>query len=375
MEVSKLYNLTDEIVRKEGESEIDTLFGQILTSLTTLKSNPNNPTILETYEKNKTSLITKLRESELNELTPSNLKIAHNIGAVAYIGNTLADNIENLLSINSFNITAVVTEFQKLQTEREEYFSNLTTLNDIFKSFKIKMHWWNDSDSYEIGIMVPTGITNDHRIPKVTKHLNKWNQIIKDFNEVTGSHTDDIKIAFQDIGTLEYFFQSPELTATAIVTGIERLAALYKKILEIRKLRQDLKKLDFPKKEQATIAKHESDVSEKEIKQITNDIFSEHGKKKFEGTRRNELKNAVTLHLKWIAKQIDKGEIIEVNTPGLNEPEQKDKSDEDFKKIKNKYEVDKAKIDLLKSKANLFKEITGTAKNVFKFLKSPDEEE
>lgn len=375
MEITKLYNLTDEIVLNEGTAKFDESFNKIVNSLNTLKSNPNNPTVLEQFQKDKDLLIKSLRNSSLNVLTPSNLKIAQEIGADKYFGVTLAESIDNVLSINNFNISAVVTEFNKLKTEREKYISNLKSLNDIFKSFGLDMHWWSDKSKFEIGLLIPSGLTDDNEIPKVTKHLNKWNQIIKDFNEITGHDSQDTKIVFQDIGSLEYFFQSPELTATAIITGIERLAALYKKILEIRKIRQDLKKYDFPKKDQNAAAKHESEVSEKEIKSITDDIFKNHGRKRFEGARRNELKNALNLHLKWIAKQIDKGEIVEINTPEIVEPEQNELSDEDFLKEKEKYEIDKARIDLLKSKANLFTEITGTAKEVFKYLKSPDEEE
>jgi len=375
MEATKLYNLTDEIVRCEGTTKFDESFQMIMKSLESLRSNPNNSNVLEQFRKDKELLIKNLNDSNLNNLTPSNLRIAQEIGAVKYFGVTLAESIDKVLSINNFNMSAVVAEFNKLKTERDKYFSSLKSLNDIFESFDLDMHWWSDKSKFEIGLLIPSGITEDNTVPRVTKHLNKWNQIIKDFNEITGHGSEDTKIVFQDIGSLEYFFQSPELTATAIVTGIERLTTLYKRILEIRKIRQDLKKYDFPEKDQNAAAKHEAEVSEKEIKSITEEIFKEHGQKRFEGTRRNELKNALSLHLKWIAKQIDKGEIVEINTPEIKEPEQNEMSEDDFAKAKEKYESDKARIDLLRSKANLFTEITGATKAVFKYLDSPDEEE
>jgi len=375
MEVTKLYNITDEIVRSEGTAKFDQLFKKIVSSLNTLKSNPNNPTVLKQFEDNREILLQNLRSSKLNRLTPSNIKITKEIGADKYFGSILAENIENILSINNFNISAVATEFNKLKTERDNYISNLKSLNEIFDSFNLDMHWWSDKHKFEIGLLIPSKITSENEIPKVAKHLNKWNQIIKDVNEITGKDSSDIKIAFQDIGSLEYFFQSPEITATAIITGVERLTALYKKILEIRKIRNDLKKYDFPKKDQNAAMKHESDVSEKEIKSITEDLFKEYGKKRFEGNRRNEMKNALSLHLRWIAKQIDEGEIIEVNTPEIKAPKQNEKSDDIYAQEIEQYEIDKARIDLLKSKANLFSEITGATKKVFKYLQSPDEEE
>ena len=375
MEVTKLYNITDEIVRREGTSKFDDLFSKIITSLNTLQSNPNNPAVLEQFHKDKGSLLKNLRESDLNNMTPSCVKIAQEIGAEIYYGVTMADTIESVLSINNFNISAVVTEFNSLKTERDKYFENLKSLNSIFESFDLEMHWWSDMSKYEVGILMPKTLTDGNEVPKVTKHLNKWNQIIKDINEITGNESRDVTIAFQDIGSLEYFFQSPELTATALITGVERIAALYKKILEIRKIRQDLKKYDFPKKDQEAAASHESEVSEKEITSITEEIISEYGKKRFEGGRRNELKNALNLHLIWIARQIDKGEVVEIITPEVSPPQQKDLSDEEFSKLKIKYDSDKAKVELFKSKANIFSEISGSKNDVFRYLKSPDDEE
>jgi len=374
MEVSKLHNLTYDINRYEGDNSFVKELNLLYSSFNQLRSNPNNQ-VRTTYNNARKEVIEKLRLSAINNITPSYKKILEDIGGNKYVGDEFANAIESALKIEDFNIANASQNLKKLIDDRNKFFNTIRSLNLNLGELGVSFHFWG-YEKYELGILVPKNITNHHRVPDVTKHLNKWNKILKDINEITGQGADDINISFQDVGTLHYFFDCPEITVTVIVTCIERVSALYKKILEIRKLRAELKKYDFPKSDQSNIEKHESSIIEKEINEITEGIFKNQAKKKFEGGRRNELKNALRLHLKWIAKQIDNGEVVEVNPPELSKPKKKeDESEAQHKKEIEKIEKKQKQIDLLVKRLNIANEVTKGANEVFKYLKSGEDEQ
>lgn len=374
MEVTKLHNLTYDIGHYDDSEELRKELAKLLATFNQLKSSPAHKQYQANYQSAKESVIASLGDSSITDLTPSYQKILDKIGGKKYVGNEFLEAIQSTLKIEDFNTADVSANLKKLIDERNQFFDSIKQLNTSFKQLNIGYHYWT-TNKLELGILVPKKITDNHEIPDVTKHLNRWNRILKDVNEIIGQGSDDIKITFQDIGSLHYFFDCPEVTVTAIVTCIERLSALYKKILEIRKLRSELKKYDFPKKEQKSIEKHESTTIEKEINSITEGLFKEQAKKRFEGGRRNELKNALKLHLKWIAKQMDDGEIVEVNPPKLAKPEKAENESESAHKKKiSAINKQQKKIDLLVSKVNIANDVVKGGEQIFKFLKSGEEE-
>jgi hypothetical protein len=93
----------------------------------------------------------------------------------------------------------------------------------------------------------------------------------------------------------------------------------------------------------------------------------------------NELKIAVNGHIRYIAKSIDKGIVIEINTPEIEEPEILEAEEtEENKKEKGKAEKEHkeklAKIETVKKSLQVVKEVTGLGTDVFKYLTSGTED-
>jgi hypothetical protein len=220
--------------------------------------------------------------------------------------------------------------------------------------------------------LLPTKVT-DNRVTTVTKELQQWNTIVKTLRELTGQGAEDSKISLVNNGSLEFFFTDSHAVALCISVIIERACALYKRILEIREVREKLKQLGGPKQEQTEIAKFEKETIDKEIDQISADIFEKFVTQKIDKERLNELKIAVNGHIRYVAKAIDKGIVIEINTPDIVEPEILEAPEtEENKKEKAKAEKEHkeklAKIDVVKKSVQVVKEVAGLGSDVFKYL-------
>ncbi len=250
-------------------------------------------------------------------------------------------------------------------------------MRDSFKKLGFSPHFYDD-ETYEIGLLLPTKLT-DNRVTTVTKELQQWNTIVKTFREITGQGAEDSKISLVNNGSLEFFFTDSHAVALCISVIIERVCALYKKILEIREVREKLKQLGGPKQEQNEIAKFEKETIDKEIEQIGGDIFERFVTQKIDKGRLNELKIAVNGHIRYVAKAIDKGIVIEINTPEISEPEileapETDENKKEKLKAEKEHKERLAKLDVVKKSVQIIKDVTGLGGDVFKYLTAGPEE-
>ena len=307
MEVTKLYNVILDLTNEEKSFDMTTNLNALVTHI----SSNQGPAIQETLSK----IQEATSNSVVNSYGVSNLNIVKVLEGEKYFGNLGYQTINTMLTQNSFNITQTTTEIQAYIAKRTEFIATITSLKDIFKKLKFEPHFYDD-ETYEIGLLLPTKVT-DNRVTSVTKELQQWNTIIKTLKELTGQGVEDTRISLVDNGSLEFFFTDSPTVALCISLIIERACALYKRILEIREVRERLKQLGGPKQEQTDIAKFEKETIDKEVEQIGADLIEKFVTTKIEKGRLNELKVAVNGHIRYVAKSIDKGILIEINTPEL----------------------------------------------------------
>jgi hypothetical protein len=87
--------------------------------------------------------------------------------------------------------------------------------------------------------------------------------------------------------------------------------ALYKQLLEIRKLHQEIRKQGVPQKEMTGIEKYANELMENGIAKASEEIVNEYYEQQDKG-RKNELTIAVRLSMNKIANRIDHGFNLEV---------------------------------------------------------------
>jgi len=358
-----LYNVILDLTNEEKADTLTTHLNSLVTSITANQA----ATIKETLDKIQEGTTT----SATNTYSVSNLNILKELNGETYFGDQAFQAITDILTRNSFNISQTTTEIQAYSTSRTEFIATITSLKDAFKKLGFEPHYYDD-ETYEIGLLLPTSVT-DNRVSTVTKELQQWNTIIKTLKELTGQGAEDAKISLLNNGSLEFFFTDSHTIALCISVIIERACALYKRILEIREVRERLKQLGGPKQEQTDIAKFEKETIDKEIDQISADIFNKFVTQKIEKGRLNELKIAVNGHIRYVAKAIDRGIVIEINTPDIAEPEILEETEtEDNKKERSKadkeYKEKLAKIDVVKKSVQVVKEVAGLGGDVFKYL-------
>lgn len=367
METGKLYNLLIDInnsaINSEIQSKIDLFASSIL---------------------NKTPDITKYEE-ELNKLLtvknfefiPSDSEILDKIGGKQYFGISAKEEIQSILKKNSYNIQKIYDDLQLYKNEREFFLGKISDAIDAFEFFDIDIYY--PLDNFQIGLLLPSSYTQDNSVKNVTKELNRWDKIIKNIKEVIGEEVEDTKIEFVSNGSIDFFFENSERVAHFLSASLHGIVLIYDKIKNIRQKRKELKELGISTTEEKNIEKQEKDILNKDIDKLSNDLIKEFASKKIEPGRANELKIAINGHVKYLAKYIDNGVVIEINVPQNLEPEKIKEDDSDNKRLEKEkkikeYQQLKEKIDLIKKSMETVNTVQKVGMDLIKLLGYNDED-
>lgn len=362
MDASKLLNILLDLTSDSEKSITDTM-----TALVSSISSSQSTEISNNLQ----NLKKAFEHSISNEYSPSNLKIFQTIGAGDYFGLTGYKKLEELLNKNSYNVQKTVADLQKFIQKRADYMTLIKSVSDSLKKLNIYPHFHSDN-IYEIGLLIPKELTNN-KIINVTKELNRWDKVFKTLTELTTGSSDDTEINFVNNGSLEFFIDNGPHIAACLAFAVERIIALYKKIIEIRSAKEKLKELGVSIGEQREIEKQEKDILNKGIESIASDIVKTFAKKQIDAGRVNELKVAMKGHVTYIVKCIGGGMVIEINPPEISEPIEAKETDTDAekieaKKLKDEYDNTIKQIEIVQKSMDAIKAIGKTGMDIVKYL-------
>ena len=275
-----------------------------------------------------------------NDATPSQLVILQEIGAVDKVGSGLREKIQNTLDNNRVTPANALAELQKILEVISHFSEVVSEIVDGFEALKIPYDRLDPGES-EIGVLVPWAVVHSN-LEGLQKELNQFDKSLKTFGELVEDNPQSPKIRSVGSSTLQVFIQSTPGIAVCFVTAIERLCALYKKILEIKLLRRQIREKSLPETAAASLEAHEKQMAETEIDKIADHLIREFGKHKGK-ERLNELRNGLRAALRFFAAQIDAGVDMEVRSEPPRPKDVAESYGADPKSAKTKQALDKAR--------------------------------
>jgi hypothetical protein len=265
-----------------------------------------------------------LTGTPIDAFSPAWRQILSEIGGEDYFGESLKSNIDAILARNQITPAVALTELQELQKRLQVFKTAIDASTSAFKSFKISDEKL-DPGKCEIGILIPRAAI-DNNILDFAKELHEIGFILNTLSEVATGKKDDLSIRTISSSDLLVYLQASAPYAACVAVCVERIVTLYKQLLEIRKLRQEIQKQGVPDKETTGIERYANELMENGIEKIAVEVVDEYYKKD-DGGRKKELTNGVRISLNKIANRIDHGFNIEVRVAPI--PEKKDKGEKD----------------------------------------------
>ena len=247
--------------------------------------------------------------------SPAWREILREIGGESLSGSHLKVNVETIFAGNQITPAVAIEELQKLQKRLQAFKTALDQITSALRHLHISDEKLSPGEC-EIGILIPRDAVGNHML-EFADELKELGFILNTFSEVATGKKDELAIRTISSSGLLVHLQASAPYAACLAVAIERVVALYKQLLEIRKLREGLRKQGVPEDQSTGIEVYANNLMETGIDKIAVEVVSEYHKKDDKG-RKNEFTNAVRIWLNKVANRIEHGFNIEVRAEPLD---------------------------------------------------------
>ena len=315
MNVERLHAIALALRDDLSRSNVPSHLQQLVSALQNQINQPGQPVYQQQVSQFYEALRGALESSEVNAFSPTWLQVLDEIGASPLLGLELDERVTEIFSRNQITPSVALQELQTILTEIQALSSSIDQMLAAFRPLKIGSEELPAGDC-EVGILVPRAFV-DNRLDKFSEELGELNQIFGVFAEVATGGRPGFEIRAISSSDLSIFLDAAPVIGACVAVAIERIIALYKQLLEIRKLQGELAKQGLEKDNLKGIEKHANGLMEQGIDKLVKELLAEFHKVDDNG-RKNELSIELKYALKKIANRVDRGFNIEVR---MTEPE------------------------------------------------------
>ncbi|MBK7595725.1 MAG: hypothetical protein IPJ11_10895 [Gemmatimonadetes bacterium] len=311
MNAERLHALVLGIQKDLQATGAVTALQQLRDSLQNQVNSPQEPS----YQQQITATLRKLEAALPN--APSNLfpptwrELLQEVGAADVLGTALLDHLTGIFQRNQITPTAALDEVKPLFIRLEQLQTAVQSLLAGFQSLNIASEELEPGD-VELGILIPRDAV-DNKLLEFGQELTKLNGTLAVFTEVAGDGRPGFELRTISSSGLSVFLHVSPAVGACIAVAIERVVALYKQLLEIRKLRSELEGQGVPASALLQVDEHANMHMQHGLDPVVEELIDRYWRGN-EQHRRNELRTELRNALHAIANRIDAGYNLEVRT-------------------------------------------------------------
>jgi hypothetical protein len=289
----------------------------------------SHPSHQQLFANSRNAFMGALAHSASDDFSPAWRQLLNEMGGAKYFGKPLKAIVEAIIDQNQMTPAVALEEIGKLLKSLQEYDSAIDQLIGAFKKFNISDERL-EPGACEIGMLIPRAEV-DNNLRQFTEELDELAFVLDTFAEVATGKPDHLSIKAISSSDLTVYLEAAPAFAACVAVAVERVVALYKQVLEIKKLRGELLNQAVPEKQLAPIEQHANGLMEKGIDEFAGELVQQFYKEK-DAHRKNELANAVRVSMRRIANRIDRGYNIEVRVEPMKKDAQPEEGANDLAK-------------------------------------------
>ena len=309
MNAERLHAIASAMQADISKSAVLSNLQQLISMLSNQVSQPNQPQYQQQTSQFLLALVDGLRTAAVNQFSPTWQQALQEIGAWQLLGNTLADRVEEIFARNQITPSVAQQELQSLFNDLQAISSAFDQMLVSFRTLRIGKEDLAPGEC-ELGVLVPRAFV-ENRLDRFADELEELDKIFGVFAELSTGSRPSFPIKTISSTDLSVFLEVGAVVGACVATAVERIIALYKTLLEVRKLQGELVKQGVDKKNLEGLEAHANSIMDVGIDKLVKDLLSEF-KGNVDAGRKNELSVELKYSLKKIANRIDRGFNIEV---------------------------------------------------------------
>jgi hypothetical protein len=319
MNAERLHAIANALHKEMAAVQTAAKIEELCTSLEQVVHQNNFPQFQEGLATNLSNVYISLTNCYSDSFSPAWKQLLSEIGGTPYFGQSLKSAVEEIFRRNQITPAVALKELEQLAHKIKAFQQELEHMLAAFELFNIADEKLEPGEC-EIGMLIPRSAV-DNNLNGFAQELKELILVLNTFSEVASGKPDALILKTISSSDLTVYLHAFPPFAACLALAVERIVALYKQLLEIRKIRGELLKQGVPDKQTAGIEEHANNLMGNGIETVTFEILEKFYQGK-DGHRRNELGNAVRVSLNRIANRIDRGYNIEVRVEPLKESAQ-----------------------------------------------------
>lgn len=327
MNAERLYAIAMVLNQEMTKPEILSIMDKFITDLQNLVNQPH-PTHQENLAKSLQTIRSSLINRPSDNFSPAWRQLLVELGGKNLFGASLQSTIDEIITRNQITLAVALKELQQLRGQLQSFKTALDNLISSFRQFKIGDEKLLPGQC-EIGMLIPRKEVDNHLI-EFAEELKEIAFILNVFSEVATGKISELEIKTISSSDLMVYLDTIAPFAACLAFAIERIVALYKQLLEIRRLHRDLIGQAVPKEQLAGIEDYANKLMDDGIEKLSAEIVEIFHKEKDKG-RKHELTNATRISLNKIANRIDRGYNVEVRVEPIQKTEKEDDATKEFR--------------------------------------------
>ncbi len=263
-----------------------------------------------------------LESSATNRATPSTRGIFERLGALGYTGRGLWGQVSGILEANTMSPADAQKQMARLGKKLGGFYKSVKAMHKKLHDFDIKPDCLAAGQAC-VGISIPPELVGSN-LEGLGTEIHEFDDALKTFEKIVGQEVASLKISSLGPTGFQLFLEVSAEVAGALALAVERIAGVYKNLMQIKKLRADLVKQKVPAERIEAIVEHEGELVDKELGDLAQAILDEYLPGGAKG-RAGDLKLALEEDLRFLADRIDRGVVLEVEVAPAESANTKEK--------------------------------------------------
>lgn len=327
MNAERLHRILIDFREDLNSSQLIDSLNSIRTYLQNQINRPTEPSYQQNLVSSLQTFYENLIKSNYNNYSPTWKQIIDETSDNLKFGTDLKEQVEKIFSSNQITPAAALNDITTISDKSQSFKSHIDNLITAFEGLKIGAEELSSGEC-ELGYTIPR-IFVKNKLHSLNKEIGELSFILNSLTEAITGEKEDYEVKTISSSDFLLYVGISIYVAKVLSEVVEKIIDNYKKILEIKKLRNELKAAGVPDKQAKGIEDYANEVMAKEIETLVQETIKNYTKK--DVARRNEITNALRIAFNKIANRIDNGFNIEIRVKELPVVEEADKT-EDLKK-------------------------------------------
>ncbi len=309
MNTTKLHIIAKALNKEMARVGSVSLVNQAMQALQNQINQPQQPNHQQQLSNHLTNLYKKLEDSPVDDFSPAWRDAMEELSVSEEFGEKLEARVRGIFERNQITPQTALEEMKKLHENLSGTETQLTGLVSGLEYFGVGEDEL-ETDECEVGIIIPRAYVKDN-LKAFGAELIEIEKSLLVFSELATGKREPLEIRQISSSELSVFLDYiPEIGA-CIAIAVERIVALYKQLLEIKKLKKDLVAQEVPEDKLTGIEEYAASIVSPKLDELANDLMEKYGDH-LDPARKNEVSIEVRRSLNKIANRIDRGFNIEL---------------------------------------------------------------